>query len=97
MFLQVFPQPLYYNRLTGTFLEVNDGDNTVVDDYPHPVTPPYGATDEERERMLEWAKDERLPLFLRSVSSFHIVTSSDFIPVSFKFVSHTSATVIDLF
>ena len=25
----------------------------------------YGPTDAERERMLEWAREERLPLFLR--------------------------------
>lgn len=60
----MFPQPLYYNRLTGTFLEV-PGKPAPFPDYAYPITPPYGATDEERERMLEWAKDERLPLFLR--------------------------------
>ena len=60
----MFPQPLYYNRLTGTFLEA-EATNVSPDNAVHPASPPYGATDEERDRMLEWAKEERLPLFLR--------------------------------
>ena len=63
--LQVFPQPLYYNRLTGTFLEVPGTEPGVTGAASRTATPPYGATDDERDRMLEWAKEERLPLFLR--------------------------------
>ena len=31
----------------------------------NPSTPLYGVTDEERETMLDWAKDDRLPYFLQ--------------------------------
>lgn len=76
--VQVFPHPLYYNRLTGTFLHRDP------DDVDHPAaqhTPaaacggkqPYGATDEERERMMQWAKDERLPMFFRYENHNNIV------------------------
>ena len=63
--IQVFSQPLYYNRLTGTFVEVEGSHNPLTGRLSLPETPPYGATDEERERMLEWAREERLPFFLR--------------------------------
>ncbi|XP_076463584.1 LOW QUALITY PROTEIN: uncharacterized protein LOC143295827 [Babylonia areolata] len=58
--LPVFPQALVYNRLTGAFEEVDDGG---------PMEQPptsYGATDAEREKMLEWARQERLPMFLKT-------------------------------
>ena len=29
-------------------------------------SPLYGVSDEERDRMLEWAREWRLPLFMRS-------------------------------
>lgn len=63
--IQVFPQALAYNRLTGGFDEVQGLGTAMTGSGA--VTPPYGITDEERERMLEWAKAERLPLFLRYV------------------------------
>ena len=60
---------MYYNRLTGTFLEVDDPSN-ILDGVAKPESPPYGATDEERETQLEWARYYRLPLFLRYVYCF---------------------------
>jgi hypothetical protein len=69
--LQVFPQVLRYNRLTGAFEEV------ILDDSSRPTSKydgnsslPYGVTDEERDAMLQWARKERLPLFLRYQYSF---------------------------
>ncbi|KAK6183535.1 hypothetical protein SNE40_011001 [Patella caerulea] len=66
--LPVFPQALAYNRLTGAFEEVPSPYNTTVADSlgcPSPAsTLPYGATDAVRENMLQWAREERLPLFL---------------------------------
>lgn len=75
---KVFSRPLYYNRLTGTFLDrPRDADDagtdgveskeraTVTTTARHNQQPPYGATDEQRERMIKWAKDERLPIFFR--------------------------------
>ncbi|XP_038071568.1 uncharacterized protein LOC119740369 isoform X2 [Patiria miniata] len=76
--LPAFPQPLYYNRLTGTFQEVDDdGQKTtsalasIEEGIPgsrlrlrHVAA--YAPGDEERERILDWAKKERLPLFLRT-------------------------------
>ena len=66
--IQAFPQPLYYNRLTGSFQEVEDDapyggvlDATDRD----PRRGMYGPGDAERERIMDWAKRERLPLFLR--------------------------------
>ena len=75
--IQAFPQPLYYNRLTGTFQEIeDDGQQTnsalasIEEGFPgsrlrlrHAAA--YAPGDEERERILDWAKRERLPLFLR--------------------------------
>ncbi|CAL1527617.1 unnamed protein product [Lymnaea stagnalis] len=65
--LPVFPQALVYNRLTGAFDEVDDVRTELSGSLP-PISPAfqYGPTDEERERMLEWARQERLPLFLRT-------------------------------
>lgn len=65
--LPVFPQRLTYNRLTGAFEETD-----VLERDLHSSSSrgnnseglPYGPTDEERERLLEWARTERLPLFL---------------------------------
>ena len=64
MILQVFATPLYYNRLTGTFAEVEDA-RKLLDGDENIESPPYGATDSEREAQLEWARCCRLPLFLR--------------------------------
>lgn len=66
---QAFPQPLYYNRLTGTFQEVEENNRNALHSlgehqwYRSPA--PYAPGDDERERILEWAKRERLPLFMR--------------------------------
>ncbi|XP_064623273.1 uncharacterized protein LOC135485317 isoform X13 [Lineus longissimus] len=62
--LPTFPQPLKYDRLTGTFREVPGSNFSVTSSGSD--SPPYGATDDERERQLDWAKRERLPLFLRT-------------------------------
>ncbi|XP_070578468.1 regulator of G-protein signaling 22-like isoform X5 [Ptychodera flava] len=63
--LPAFPQPLYYNRLTGTFQEVESQDisASLCD-----VTPPaqFAPSEEERVRIIEWARKDRLPLFLRT-------------------------------
>ncbi|KAI0239141.1 hypothetical protein LSAT2_010110 [Lamellibrachia satsuma] len=65
--LPVFPQALWYNRLTSTFLEVEGINHTLsCSEVSCPSTPPYGATDEERDAMLEWAREERLPFFLKT-------------------------------
>ncbi|XP_013386604.1 uncharacterized protein LOC106156055 isoform X2 [Lingula anatina] len=64
--LPAFPQAFYYDRLTGTFREVEGSYSSVNSSVVLPDHAPYGATDEEREHMLEWAKQERLPLFLRT-------------------------------
>ncbi|XP_055879604.1 uncharacterized protein LOC106067347 isoform X3 [Biomphalaria glabrata] len=65
--LPVFPQALFYNRLTGAFDELEDVRPDVTNSLTSlsPSTQ-YGPTDEEREKMLEWARQERLPLFLRT-------------------------------
>ncbi|XP_071509749.1 uncharacterized protein [Diadema antillarum] len=70
-FLQypAFPQPLYYNRLTGSFQEVEDEApyRGVLDASDRdPRRGLYGPGDAERERIMEWARQERLPLFLRT-------------------------------
>ncbi|ESO83511.1 hypothetical protein LOTGIDRAFT_236545 [Lottia gigantea] len=66
--LPVFPQALAYDRLTGAFEEVSSPYNTTASDsmgYVSPSPPlPYGATDTVRENMLQWAREERLPLFM---------------------------------
>lgn len=65
--LPVFPQALVYNRLTGAFDEVEGLRPELMGNLPT-ISPSlnYGPTDFERERMLEWAREERLPLFLRT-------------------------------
>ena len=63
--MQVFATPLYYNRLTGTFIEAEGPGLRRILGVHNTVSPPYGATDEEREAMLQWAKEERLPYFLK--------------------------------
>lgn len=63
---QVFPQVLRYNRLTGAFEEVfHDGSSRPSSKYDGNSSLPYGVTDDERDAMLQWARKERLPLFLR--------------------------------
>ncbi|ELU03775.1 hypothetical protein CAPTEDRAFT_221083 [Capitella teleta] len=65
--VKVFPQPLVYNRLTGTFVQVEGQQFAYSATHVQkPDTPPYGATDEERDRMLQWAREERLPHFLKT-------------------------------
>lgn len=74
--MQAFPQPLYYNRLTGTFQEVEDdgqkANSSALASIEEAIPgsrlrlAAFAPGDEERERILEWAKTERLPLFLRS-------------------------------
>ena len=63
----MFPTPLYYNRFTGTFVELPCYDCDAAS-----LLPPFGATDEERERMILWAKKERLPMFFRHLLIFMI-------------------------
>ena len=65
--VQVFPQALVYNRLTGAFEEVDEGTPDLTGNYPAltPASLHYGPTDAEREKMLEWARQERLPMFLK--------------------------------
>ncbi|XP_033105030.1 uncharacterized protein LOC117107440 isoform X2 [Anneissia japonica] len=64
--LPAFPQPLYYNRLTGAFQEVEDvlvGGSLQTGEHPPAMLAPI---DEELERIMEWAINERLPLFMRT-------------------------------
>ena len=72
--LQVFSTPLYYNRLTATFDELPKDRSDAAKDQHYSTSaashnsssqPPFGATDDERERMMLWAKKERLPMFIR--------------------------------
>jgi len=65
---------LYYNRLTATFDEPLQGDGpdagkvhqkSASTSLSSSLLPPFGATDVDRERMMLWAKKERLPMFLR--------------------------------
>ncbi|KAH9492920.1 hypothetical protein Btru_032617 [Bulinus truncatus] len=65
--LPVFPQALFYNRLTGAFDELDDVRLELASSLPS-ISPSrqYGPTDQERDKMLEWARQERLPLFLRT-------------------------------
>ncbi|XP_067943114.1 regulator of G-protein signaling 22-like [Watersipora subatra] len=75
--LPAFAEPLEYDRLVGTFQEVI----TVPAEPTTPVPPTsalsrspfgsrsgkrYGVSDEERESMLEWCKNNRLPYFLET-------------------------------
>jgi len=70
----VFPTPLYYNRLTGGFTELPGGEccAEVAEQLcssslqgASSLMPPVDAADEERERMVFWAKTQRLPMFFR--------------------------------
>lgn len=66
LYLQVFSQAVVYNRLTGAFdkFEIRRNElSSVLSSNSTPVQ--YGPTDAERDSMLEWARKERLPLFLR--------------------------------
>ncbi|XP_071963188.1 uncharacterized protein [Antedon mediterranea] len=64
--LPAFPQPLYYNRLTGSFQEVEDA--PTERSLPTNEQPPaqLAPIDEELDRIMEWAINERLPLFMRT-------------------------------
>ncbi|XP_076099179.1 uncharacterized protein LOC143068768 isoform X14 [Mytilus galloprovincialis] len=65
--LPVFPQRLTYNRLTGAFEESDINERSIHSSSTRGNNSdglPYGPTDEERERLLEWARTDRLPLFL---------------------------------
>jgi len=66
----VFSTPLHYNRLTATFDELLASDGSERTQAPAPpssssLLAPFGATDAQRERMMLWAKKERLPMFIR--------------------------------
>lgn len=53
--------------MTGIFEVLSANDETYsVEPGSGQLTPLYGATDEERERMMDWTKKERLPVFFRS-------------------------------
>ena len=70
VFLQVFPQAMAYNRLTGDFNEIHGGeipDSRSMSRYDSATGLPYGISDDQRDTMLQWARKERLPLFLRFV------------------------------
>ena len=82
--LQAFSEPLEYDRLVGTFQEVVSV--PVPAEAATPVPPSsalsrspfgsrsgkrYGVSDEERESMLEWCKNNRLPYFLELVFFFY--------------------------
>ncbi|XP_021361721.1 uncharacterized protein LOC110455726 isoform X3 [Mizuhopecten yessoensis] len=64
--LNVFPIATTYNRLTGSFEEVNytDNDGNRASSGSSDRTLQYAPTDEERDQLLVWAREERLPLFL---------------------------------
>ncbi|XP_062595139.1 regulator of G-protein signaling 22-like isoform X4 [Saccostrea cucullata] len=66
--LPVFPQPLRYNRLTGDFEDASKhlhrDSSSVSSETSEEDNLPYGTTDSERDKLLEWAREERLPLFL---------------------------------
>nr|XP_039254136.1 uncharacterized protein LOC120331161 [Styela clava] len=81
--LSAFPLRIRYDRLTGTFHEVNKNE-----EFGHEISqktkskmidisltgnvhglfggPPYGVRDDEKERVLQWAHQNRLPLFLQT-------------------------------
>jgi hypothetical protein len=71
----VFPQALYYNRLTGAFEEADEGTPDLTGTFPTSslASLHYGPTDLEREKMLEWARHERLPMFLKSVQYCYVI------------------------
>lgn len=70
LLLQVFPQALAYNRLTGAFDKVERLER--MTSLPSIIPSlQYGPTDAERDNLLEWAREERLPLFLRYVAYIH--------------------------
>ncbi|XP_052697968.1 regulator of G-protein signaling 22-like isoform X12 [Crassostrea angulata] len=66
--LPVFPQPMRYNRLTGDFEDASKhlhrDSSSVSSSSSEGNNLPYGTTDSERDKLLEWAREERLPLFL---------------------------------
>ncbi|XP_061405633.1 regulator of G-protein signaling 22 [Lethenteron reissneri] len=70
--LPAFPLRLRYDRLTGSLEEAGeeeDGEEEqegAADEGGPAPTPPYGATEAQRGRILAWLQSQRLPLFLRS-------------------------------
>lgn len=71
--LPAFPQPLEYDRLSGSFEEVpvaarqpGDGVSVASGLAASAAVVRYGATDAERESQLSWARTERLPFFVRT-------------------------------
>ncbi|CAH8494119.1 unnamed protein product [Heterobilharzia americana] len=58
--LPVFSRKLQYNRLSGEFISFDPYDFN----YKSPMN--YGLSDEDRERVVQWAEAERMPHFLRS-------------------------------
>ncbi len=66
-FGQVFSQSVCYDRLAGTFVEVGLSDVEKQE--------AQEATGQEREQLLQWAKQFRLPNFLRWVSCFSFSVS----------------------
>jgi len=66
----VFSTPLYFSRLTGTFIEPSNSECRAEDEHDSTsvsdsLLPPSDTADEQRERMMLWATMERLPVFLR--------------------------------
>ena len=93
IFFQVFPEALHYDRLTGTFTTVDSADKVAQNGMEGTSSPLYGATDEEREQLLQWAQRERLPLFLKWVVQFIpcsvLILASDWLTtVKYGAVSH---------
>ncbi|XP_078727822.1 uncharacterized protein LOC144943860 [Lampetra fluviatilis] len=82
--LPAFPLRLRYDRLTGSLEEAGeeeDGEEEqegAADEGGPAPTPPYGATEAQRGRILAWLQSQRLPLFLRSAATprGHGVTGS---------------------
>nr|CAH8838047.1 unnamed protein product [Trichobilharzia regenti] len=58
--LPVFSRKLQYNRLSGEFIHFNSSG------YHNQDLGNYGLSDEDRERVIQWAETERLPYFIRS-------------------------------
>ena len=66
---KVFSQPLFYNRLTGKFDELLVSFNGDINERIRPSGfrpgTQYGATDEVRKLIMEWAKEERISAFMK--------------------------------
>jgi len=68
--MQVFTMPLYFSRQTGAFVELLNGECRAEDEHSSTDVKDNGLPasdddDERRERMMLWARTERLPIFLR--------------------------------